>query len=127
MSNADRTIRSHIPSTRLATDFEAADREPGIIMHEGQLTLATNVDMEDTPKDLAVTCLAVIEERSQGHITLAHMTLQLVELLLDDDLSNEAYGSYLDQLMEIDHKCTLASTQGNNISTVVSSTNSQPV
>ena len=54
--------------------------------------------------DLVHPCLAVIEERCQGHISLMHVTLQLIDLLPDYEAGYEAYMSYLDQLTEIDHK-----------------------
>jgi len=49
---------------------------------------------------MVLTCLAIVEERHQGHISLVHATLQLVNLLPDND-------------MEINHKHALASSRGN--------------
>ena len=72
MSDADRIFRSHVPSMGPATDSETMDRE-------GQPTLATDIVMADAPLDLAVAYLAVVKERRQGHITLAQVTLRLVD------------------------------------------------
>jgi len=66
----------------------------------------------NTPSDLAISCMAIIEERPKGHLTLASVTLQLVDLLPDHDAGNETYRSYLNQLTKIDHKCALASSGG---------------
>jgi len=64
----------------------------------------TNVNMAEPPSDLAQSCLAVIEERCQGLISLAQAMLQLIDLLPDNDTGNAAYRSYLNQLTEIDHE-----------------------
>jgi len=61
---------------------------------------------------MVLACLSVVKERCQGLISLMHVTLQLVELLPDNDADNEAYGLYLDQLMEIDHEHALAYSRG---------------
>ena len=74
--------------------------------------------MAKLPSDLEQSCLAVVEERHQGLISLAQATLQLVNLLPNllpnNDIGNEAYGSYLNQLTEINHKRALASSRGLN-------------
>ena len=75
--------------------------------------------MADPPLDMVLACLAIVEERRQGHISLAHATLQLVQLLPDNDASNEAYGSYLDQLTEIDHERALDSSRGKTTSDAI--------
>ena len=62
----------------------------------------TNIDAINTQSELVLACLAIVEERCKGNITLTYVTLQLVDLLPDDDTGNEAYGSYLDQLIKID-------------------------
>jgi len=49
------------------------------------------------------------------HISLAQATLQLVELLPDDEAGIEAFGSYLDQLTEFDREHTTAATRGTTI------------
>jgi len=57
--------------------------------------------MIDMQSELVLACLAMIEEGCKGNITLTNVTLQLVDLLPNDVTGNEAYGSYLDQLIEI--------------------------
>ena len=60
--------------------------------------------MAKLPSDLEQSCLAVVEERHQGLISLAQATLQLINLLPNNDTGNEAYRIYLNQLTEIDHE-----------------------
>jgi len=96
MSNVDGSTPPIVPSSRLVSEGPST-LDLGV--HPTSESLALNPS-----SDLVCACLAVIEERHQGHISLAHATLKLIDLLPDNDAGNEAYVSYLDQLTEIDHE-----------------------
>src|SRR5882724_1396083 len=114
MSNADRTVPSNVPSTGPGTVRESAGGELYSLDDSHKQLHNADIDMVNPPSELAQSCLAIVEQRRKGHILLAQATLQLVDLLPDDDAGNEAYGSYLDQLMEINHERALASSRGLN-------------
>jgi len=105
MSNAFRTSAPVIPASGPVI-------EDGPTHDDAEIGPIAPDIIPDTPSDLAVSCMAIIEERRKGHLSLASATLQLVDLLPDNDVGNEAYGSYLDQLTEIDHERALASSRG---------------
>src|SRR5882724_8319279 len=75
---------------------------------------------------MVLACLAVIKERCKGHISLAHVTLQLVELLPDDNVSNKANRSYLNQLTKINHKRKFMASRGHNTSEAIAMQGVQP-
>ena len=112
MSNVDRIVLPVNLSAGPLTDTAIHVSGPLSIDDQRFIQATLDDDLSESPSDVALACLTIVEERRQGHITLAHATLQLVELLPDDDTGNEAYGSYLDQLTEIDHKRALASSRG---------------
>jgi len=104
MSNADRTISSNAPSTRPGTVPETAGGELYLLDDSHAQLHSTDINMVDPPSELVQSCLAIVEQCRKGHISLAQATLQLINLLPNDDAGNEAYSSYLNQLTEIDHK-----------------------
>jgi len=66
----------------------------------------------NTPSDVAQSCMAIIEEGRKGNLSLAQVALQLVKQLLNNKSGVEAFGSYLVQLTQINHKCSMAAVQG---------------
>ena len=94
------------------------------LIQQGQISTG-NEDILEAQSELAVACMAIVKERHKCNITLAQETLQLVQLLPDDDSSNVAYRSYLYQLTEIDHEQSLAASQGKNINEVTSQSHVQ--
>jgi len=59
--------------------------------------------MAKLPSDLEQSCLAVVEERHQGLISLAKLHSNS-STSANNDTGNEAYRIYLNQLTEIDHE-----------------------
>ena len=104
MSNADRTVSSNVPSTRPGMVPKTTSGKLHLLDNSHAQLHSTNIDMVNLPSELAQSCLAIVKQCHEGHISLAQATVQLVDLLPDDDAGNKAYGSYLDQLMEIDHE-----------------------
>ena len=119
MSNAEGTVSSNAPSARPGISFESTSAKPCALDDSPIQPENTDVNMAELPSDLAQSCLAVIEERCQGLISLAQVTLQLMDLLPDNDASNEAYGSYLDQLTKLDHERVIVSSRGHNTNEAV--------
>ena len=121
MSNANRITSSINPSAR--PPMVTVTCESGSLSADNQQIRQINMDDDATEpqSDVALACLAIIEEWPQGHISLSHATLQLIDLLHDNDLSNEAYASYLNQLTKIDHKQALASSRGKTVIEAISS------
>jgi len=73
-------------------------------------TLINNIS--DTQSELVLSCLAIFEERRKGNLSFTHASLQLVELLPNDNARIEAYATYLNQLTKFDHECSTAASQG---------------
>src|SRR5882724_1856841 len=127
MSNAKGTIPLNAPSTGPSMSFESASGKPHLFNDSSIQPPNVDIDMDYLPSELAQYCLAIIEERCQGHISLAQATLQLIDLLPNNDTSNEAYSSYLNQLTKIDHKPVLASSRGHNTNEAITTLGSQLV
>ena len=97
MSNADRTISSNVLSTGPSTVPEASGSKLYSLNDSHAQLHSADINMVDPPSELAQSCLAIVEQHHEGHISLAQATLQLIDLLPDDDAGNN-------QLMEIDHE-----------------------
>ena len=100
---------SPLPAPFIGLNLNARTR---IVESTPGQTSAIDGNVIDVQSELVLACLAIVKERHKGHITIADATLQLVDLLPNDVTSNEAYGSYLDHLVEIDGEHLSATTRG---------------
>ena len=58
---------------------------------------------------------------SQGNITLMQATIQIFSILPSDNFRTEAFGTYVEQLMQMEHECTITTVWGSTGSVPLSS------
>ena len=76
---------------------------------EGPSTTVTGLPNE---QQAILNCLAIIDAYCKGNINLACVTIGIYKLLLDNDISTDAFSTYVDQLSEIDRERIAAAARG---------------
>ena len=84
-------------------------------------TASISNDTMASQQALVLTCLAVVKEHHNRNITLTQATIQFFSTLLGDNFGTKAFGTYVEQLAQTEHKCAVTAVQGSTRSALPSS------